>query len=80
MEELLETYGIPVSVTLRSDNRTEVTLSSVGRLGTFAEKELHLRPGAYTIVGSRDGCRDVRASILVRPDMQPVEIRCEEKF
>ena len=80
VDELLTTYGTPVSVTLRSDNRTEVTLSTVGRLGTFDEKQLSLRPGAYTIIGSRDGCRDVRESILVRPDMKPVEIRCEETF
>lgn len=80
VEDLLSTYGTPVPVTLRSDNRTEVTLSTVGRLGTFSEKQLSLRPGAYTIIGSRDGCRDVRESILVRPDMQPVEIRCEETF
>ncbi len=80
VEDLLATYGTPVPVTLRSDNRTEITLSTVGRLGTFDEKQLTLRPGAYTIVGSRDGCRDVRESILVRPDMQPVDIRCEETF
>jgi tetratricopeptide (TPR) repeat protein len=78
--DLLATYGTPVPVTFRSDNRTEVTLSTVGRLGTFAEKQLSLRPGAYTVIGSRDGCRDVRESILVRPDMQPVEIRCTETF
>lgn len=80
VENLLATYGTPVPVLLRSDNRTEVTLSTVGRLGTFSEKQLSLRPGAYTIIGSRDGCRDVRESILVRPDMAPVEIRCEETF
>lgn len=80
VEDLLATYGTPVPVTFRSDNRTEITLSTVGRLGTFSEKELTLRPGAYTVIGSRDGCRDVRESILVRPDMQPVEIRCEETF
>ncbi len=78
--DLLATYGTPVAVTFRSDNATEITLSTVGRLGTFAEKELSLRPGAYTVIGSRDGCRDVRESILVRPNMQPVEIRCEETF
>ena len=78
--DLLATYGTPVPVTFRSDNRTEVTLSTVGRLGTFSEKQLSLRPGAYTVIGSRDGCRDVRESILVRPDMQPVEIRCTETF
>lgn len=80
VEDLLATYGTPVPVTFRSDNRTEITLSSVGRLGTFSEKQLTLRPGAYTVIGSRDGCRDVRESILVRPDMQPVDIRCEETF
>jgi tetratricopeptide (TPR) repeat protein len=78
--ELLDTYGTPVPVIFRSDNQTEITLSTVGRLGTFAEKELSLRPGAYTVIGSRDGCQDVRESILVRPDMQPVEIRCKETF
>ena len=80
VRELLATYGTPVAVTFRSDNQTEVTVSTIGRLGTFSEKELSLRPGAYTVIGSRDGCRDVRASILVRPDMQPIEIRCEETF
>lgn len=80
VEDLLATYGTPVPVTFRSDNRTEITLSTVGRLGTFSEKQLSLRPGAYTVIGSRDGCRDVRESILVRPDMQPVEIRCDETF
>ncbi|HEY5645726.1 MAG TPA: hypothetical protein VIS76_07290, partial [Pseudomonadales bacterium] len=80
VDDLLATYGTPVPVVLLSDNRTEVTLSTVGRLGTFSEKQLSLRPGAYTIIGSRDGCRDVRESILVRPEMQPVQIRCEENF
>ena len=80
VEDLLSTYGTPVPVTFRSDNRTEITLSTIGRLGTFSEKQLSLRPGAYTVIGSRDGCRDVRESILVRPDMQPIEIRCDETF
>lgn len=80
VEDLLATYGTPVPVTFRSDNRTEITLSTIGRLGTFSEKQLTLRPGAYTVIGSRDGCRDVRESILVRPDMQPIDIRCEETF
>ena len=79
-EQLLITYGKLVAVTLRSDNATLVTLSTIGKLGAFAEKQLELRPGAYTLIGSRDGCQDVRQNILVRPDMQPVDIRCQKTF
>ena len=74
----LETYANPVPVILRSDNRTEVTLSTVGTLGSFEEKQLELRPGSYTVIGSRDGCRDVREQIVVRPNMGPIDIRCAE--
>lgn len=75
---VLQTYAEPVAVVLRSDNATQVTVSTVGALGAFTEKQLVLRPGAYTVIGSRDGCRDVRERIVVRPDMAPVEIRCLE--
>ena len=78
VRETLEVYANPVPVVLRSDNRTEITLSTVGALGSFEEKRLELRPGAYTVVGSRDGCRDVREQIVVRPNMGPVDIRCAE--
>jgi len=78
VRQTLETYANPVPVLLRSDNRTEVTLSTVGTLGAFEEKRLELRPGSYTLVGSRDGCRDVREQIVVRPNMNPVDIRCAE--
>jgi tetratricopeptide (TPR) repeat protein len=80
VNELIRVYATPVPVTLLSDNATKVTLSTVGVLGSFASKELNLRPGAYTLIGSRDGYRDVRTSLLVRPDMQPLEIRCTETF
>lgn len=78
VDELLQLYGNPVPVVLHSDNATNVMLSSVGQLGKFSEKHLNLRPGAYTLIGSRDGCRDVRTNITVRPEMAPVDIRCEE--
>ncbi|MEM7220534.1 MAG: hypothetical protein AAF515_19390 [Pseudomonadota bacterium] len=74
----IERYAQPVAVTLRSDNRTQVTVYRVGALGTFARHELQLRPGTYTIVGSRAGCRDVRKEVLVKPGMAPVDIRCEQ--
>ena len=77
---LLQSYRKPVSVTLTSDNKTLVTVYKVGRLGTFDKHQLQLRPGAYTIVGSRDGCQDVRKEIIVKPSMGPVEISCKVKI
>ncbi len=70
----------PVPLVLVSDNATEVVIHKVGPLGTFTRNELLLRPGRYTIVGSRDGCRDVRKEIILAPDMEPVDIRCVESI
>lgn len=78
VDALLLFHAHPVPVLLQSDNATEVLLSNVGPLGKFFEKRLDLRPGAYTLVGSRDGCRDVRYTITVRTEMAPVDIRCLE--
>ena len=77
-DALLRRYGKPVPVLLRSDNATEVLLSNIGPLGRFSEKRLHLRPGAYTLIGSRDGCRDVRTQITVSEGMAPIDIQCRE--
>lgn len=78
LADTLARYATPVAVTLRSDNATRVTVSSVGVLGTFTEHTLELRPGAYTVMGSRDGCRDVRTRVIVRANMPPIDIRCTE--
>jgi len=76
--ELVRTFSEPVNVTLTSDGATAVILSTVGPLGTFANKTVSLRPGEYTVVGSQKGCRDIRETIVVKPDMQPVSVRCTE--
>ena len=65
---------------LVSDNATDVTVYRVGRLGSFERRALQLRPGRYTIVGSRAGCRDVRKEIVLDAGMAPVTIRCEERI
>jgi tetratricopeptide (TPR) repeat protein len=77
---LLETASHPVRVRLISDDATEVTVYHVGKLGTFLSHELELRPGTYTVVGSRPGYRDVRKELVVTPDglEEPLSILCEE--
>jgi hypothetical protein len=46
----------------------------IGKLGRFAERELSLRPGTYILVGSRDGYRDERLELLVKPDPKPIRV------
>ena len=72
----------PVRVRIRSDNATDVVIYRVGRFGRFEQREVSLRPGTYTAVGSRDGYRDVRKVFRVdisRPATDLV-IRCEERI
>ena len=78
----VEAFSTPVAATLTSDNLTEVVVYKVGRLGTFSRHALELRPGTYTVVGSRQGFRDVRRSLVITPGNapQPLTIRCEEEI
>ncbi len=72
----------PVSVMLKSDNQTQITIYKVGVLGLFNEHALELKPGLYTVVGSRTGYRDVREEITLQPgsSRQTFTIQCKEKI
>ena len=80
LSRLLKRAATPLTVTLVSDNQTDVSIYKVGKLGSFDEHELRLRPGTYVAVGIRPGYRDVRLEFRVAPeiDMEPVVVRCEE--
>jgi len=80
LKQLVAGARTPVSVVLSSDGETSVVIYRVARLGTFERHQLDLRPGDYTVVGSRAGYRDVRRVIRVRPGepLSPVSVRCEE--
>ena len=80
LERLLTLASTPLPVQLQSDELTEVTLFRVGRLGQFLVRDLELRPGAYTVVGSRSGYRDVRMTFTVLPgqSLDPIRVECVE--
>ena len=80
LSRLLKRAATPLTVRLVSDNLTDVSIYKVGKLGSFDQHELSLRPGTYVAVGVRPGYRDVRLEFRVAPeiDMQPVVVRCEE--
>jgi tetratricopeptide (TPR) repeat protein len=80
LDSLLQQANTPVTVALRSDLQTEVTVYKVAKLGTFDRRELSLRPGTYTAVGTRIGYRDVRVDFTVKHGGTPpvVTIACTE--
>ena len=80
LEKLLKAASTPIAVTVRSDLQTDVVVYKVAKLGKFAERELELRPGTYTAVGSRIGYRDVRVDFVVKHGSKPlpVTIACTE--
>ena len=80
LQALIIEATTPRKVTLESDGLTSVQIYHVGRLGQFISKQLDLRPGTYTVVGSRPGYRDVRQTLTVKPGQEQtaLNIRCEE--
>lgn len=76
----LEKANTPVTIAIHSDMETDVIVYKVARLGRFLERELTLRPGTYTALGTRVGYRDVRRKFTVAADgsVSPVTIACTE--
>jgi hypothetical protein len=71
----------PVPVRIESDSETDVVIYRVGSLGRFAQRQVTLRPGVYTVLGTRRGYRDVRRTLTVDPGQEPAALvlRCEER-
>jgi tetratricopeptide (TPR) repeat protein len=80
LQRLVTLAGTPVTVSLLSDGRTDISIYHVGQLGVFTRQQLELLPGTYTVVGSRAGYRDIRKQLSVLPGKQgtSLTIRCEE--
>jgi hypothetical protein len=81
LDQLVSTAKTPVRVTLESDNLTQVAVYKVGRLGRFTARDLDLRPGTYTVVGTRNGYKDVRQQIVVKPGKEMrITVVCKERI
>jgi eukaryotic-like serine/threonine-protein kinase len=80
LSRLLPDSGKPVHVALVSDSVTLVEIPSVGSFGSFSRRDIELRPGRYTVIGTRQGYRDVRREIVVSPEHEnvTVNVSCSE--
>jgi tetratricopeptide (TPR) repeat protein len=77
LQILLPDFDKPVQVFLVSDSVTQVAILSVGSFGSFERRDITLKPGTYTVLGSRVGYRDVRREITVTPgETQTVSVSC----
>jgi hypothetical protein len=74
VELLLEQYRRPVLVRFSSDNNTQVSIARVTTLGNFTQREIDLPPGRYTLVGTRQGFRDVRREFEISPGQERLDI------
>lgn len=82
LEELITFAATPVDILLESDNSTDVTIYHVGRMGRFFSRQIVLKPGTYTIVGTRMGYRDIRRTVEIAPasEITRLSIQCEERI
>ncbi len=80
LERLAAAAQVPVRLRLESDGITQVAIYRVGQYGSFSRREVELLPGRYTVVGTRNGYRDVRREVVLPPGSAPaaVVVRCEE--
>ena len=77
---LPEDYDKPVRLSLVSDNATAVAIPSIGQFGTFAKRDIELKPGRYTVIGTRDGFREVHRDITIAPgqENQTIKVSCSD--
>lgn len=82
LEDILAEQSKPQKVTILSDNLTNIQIYQVGNFEPTRELNLELRPGEYTVVGSRLMYRDVRHTLRVEvgESPQPLEVICAEKL
>ena len=82
LEQLIIDAQTPIRVVIESDSLTDIAVYKVGKLGRFAERELELKPGSYTVVGARDGYKDIRQKVVIKPGQKPlrITIKCTAKI
>jgi tetratricopeptide (TPR) repeat protein len=80
LQILMPAFDMPVHLALMSDGATRVAIPSIGFSGVFSQREIQLKPGKYTVVGTRAGYRDVRRDVTIAPgqDVQTISVSCGE--
>jgi hypothetical protein len=80
LSELINKINRLIPVTIDSDNKTYVSIRSVGRVGAVSQKIIKLKPGNYTFEGTRDGFKAKLLRVLIPYDKDVFSVRviCDE--
>ena len=82
LQRQLRRWTVPVAVTIRSDNKTEIHMRPGRKLGRFRSTNLEVYPGRYLLLARRKGFREKQLALTVPPDSDPItlELVCDERF
>ena len=75
-------YQTEVPVTVVSDNKTQIIVRGIGRVGKTERREIRLRPGARVFEGSREGYKSKLVTLEIAPGAASAEVTviCDEKI
>jgi len=81
VKNILALSKLPINMEISSDDLTSVSIYRVGNIGHFTSKNMQLKPGEYTFVGSRSGYRDIRKVVTLIPGSKnnKIQVMCIEK-
>lgn len=82
LKDVLAGYATKVSVLVRSDNLTEISVRGVGQVGRTKERAIELKPGTYTVEGIRPGYKATLKTLVVAVGAKDVsiEVVCDEQL
>ena len=71
----------PLTITIESDNNTDIRVLGVGNVGKTPGRSLELKPGNYRFEGRRPGYRSKIVEVEVSKQRLPITVRvvCDEK-
>ena len=80
LSELIKKINRLIPVTVNSDNKTYVSVRSVGKVGAVSQKIIQLKPGKYTFEGARNGFKSKLVQAFISYDMSDFSVRviCDE--
>jgi hypothetical protein len=81
LQAMVDAATAVIPLELTSDGATQVAIFKKGQFPPFARQTVEMRPGTWTVVGTRAGYRDVRMTLELKAgdSGQTLDVRCSEK-